>query len=316
MKFFVSSSTILLLSFFTTTTTAFVVTNTAPSLLSDHCYTSRNSDRIRLFSTEEAAQEENSNDEQEKISIEDTSPFENGSKQELMYALGVNLARQLGDIRPFVENGEELAAVAKGLLDTVVGKLSDDGQKKLLLVRGKDLTNLITERAQNIKERLEADGRQMLQGMADTEGAERLESGVVVHVIESNEDGQSPTRASTVKVHYSGTLTDGTVFDSTLNDDPVSFPVAKVIPGWGDGILKMREGEVAMVGIPPDQGYGDEGTPDGRIPGGSTLFFKIQLIEVMSAGVGGGSVLLGVDGKALKKNDSSSGLLGADGNPI
>merc|ERR1719343_1125025 len=55
---------------------------------------------------------------------------------ELMYALGVNLARQLGDIRPLVESGEELAQVAKGLLDTVVGRLNDDGQRLLLSKRG------------------------------------------------------------------------------------------------------------------------------------------------------------------------------------
>ena len=66
---------------------------------------------------------------------------------ELMYALGVNLARQLGDIRPLVESGEELAQVAKGLLDTVVGRLNDDGQRLLLSKRGKELDQLIAGRA-------------------------------------------------------------------------------------------------------------------------------------------------------------------------
>lgn len=66
---------------------------------------------------------------------------------ELMYALGVNLARQLGDIRPLVESGEELAQVAKGLLDTVVGRLEDDGQRLLLSRRGRELDQLIAARA-------------------------------------------------------------------------------------------------------------------------------------------------------------------------
>lgn len=66
---------------------------------------------------------------------------------ELMYALGVNLARQLGDVRPLVESGEELAQVAKGLLDTVVGRLNDDGQRLLLSRRGKELDGLIQDRA-------------------------------------------------------------------------------------------------------------------------------------------------------------------------
>ena len=74
-------------------------------------------------------------------------PVEPGSHEELMYTLGVNLARQLGDIRPLVEDGDELAQVAKGLLDTVIGRLTEDGQKALLASRGKDLNKLISDRA-------------------------------------------------------------------------------------------------------------------------------------------------------------------------
>jgi hypothetical protein len=74
-------------------------------------------------------------------------PVEEGTQDELMYALGVNLARQLGDIRPLVHTGEELAAVAKGLLDTVIGRLTEDGQRELLARRGVELNELITTRA-------------------------------------------------------------------------------------------------------------------------------------------------------------------------
>jgi hypothetical protein len=82
-----------------------------------------------------------------RISNIQKPPVEPGSHEELMYTLGVNLARQLGDIRPLVEDGDELAQVAKGLLDTVIGRLTEDGQKALLASRGKDLSNLISERA-------------------------------------------------------------------------------------------------------------------------------------------------------------------------
>lgn len=77
----------------------------------------------------------------------DTTPMEPGSHDELMYAMGVNLARQLGDVRPLVESGDELASVAKGLLDTVIGRLSEDGQRNLLARRGQDLNHLITARS-------------------------------------------------------------------------------------------------------------------------------------------------------------------------
>eukprot|EP00531_Pseudo-nitzschia_arenysensis_P002983 CAMPEP_0116146550 /NCGR_PEP_ID=MMETSP0329-20121206/17229_1 /TAXON_ID=697910 /ORGANISM="Pseudo-nitzschia arenysensis, Strain B593" /LENGTH=285 /DNA_ID=CAMNT_0003642315 /DNA_START=254 /DNA_END=1111 /DNA_ORIENTATION=- len=239
---------------------------------------------------------------------------------ELMYALGVNLARQLGDIRPLVESGEELAQVAKGLLDTVVGRLNDDGQRLLLSRRGRELDQLIAGRANALREKLELRGREMLQNMADTEGVITLDSGVSVHVLENGPEGPGegarPTPGSVVMIHYHGTLSDGTVFDSTLGGDPVKFPLAQVIPGWRDGVLSMHQGETAMIGIPPQEAYGAEGTPDGRIPGGSTLFFKIQLVEILSGAVGGSPSLLGADGNAINNNDGGSGLIGPDGQPM
>jgi hypothetical protein len=64
-----------------------------------------------------------------------------------MYTLGVNLARQLGDVRPLVETSEELTHLARGLLDAIVGKIDDADQMKLLARRGEDLNNIILERA-------------------------------------------------------------------------------------------------------------------------------------------------------------------------
>ena len=172
-----------------------------------------------------------------------------------------------------------------------------------------------------LREKLEQRGREMLQNMRETEGVISLESGVCVHVLEHGPEGPGqgayPTAGSVVEIHYHGTLSDGTVFDSTLGGDPVKFPLAQVIPGWREGVLQMHQGETAMLGIPPEQAYGPEGTPDGRIPGGSTLFFKIQLVSILTGAVGGGPTLLGADGEAYNSNDSGgSGLIGADGSPL
>merc|ERR1712106_138364 len=127
-------------------------------------------------------------------------------------------------------------------------------------------------------------------------------------------EGTRPTVASSVKVHYHGTLPDGSTFDTTAGGDPASFALAQVIPGWKEGLQKICEGETVMFGIPPEAGYGDEGSPDGRVPGGATLFFKVQLIEVLSAGIGGAPKLLGADGMPMN-NSGSSALLGVDGKP-
>ena len=115
---------------------------------------------------------------------------------------------------------------------------------------------------------------------------------------------------------YVGTLPDGTVFDSSLGGDPVSFPLKGVIAGWREGLQFLCEGETAMLGVPPEMAYGEAGTPDGRIPGGTALFFKIQLIEVMSAGIGGGPKLVGANGQVLKKGGDDIKLLGANGKPL
>ena len=164
-----------------------------------------------------------------------------------------------------------------------------------------------------LREKLEQRGREMLKNMAETEGVRVLDSGVVLHVLDHGPEGPGQgiraTKASVVSIHYHGTLADGTVFDSTLGGEPVNFPLAQVIPGWREGVLAMHEGETAMLGIPPEQAYGPQGTPDGRVPGGSTLFFKIQLLKVLTGAIGG-SGLVGPDGKTLTRgNGNDSGLI-------
>jgi FKBP-type peptidyl-prolyl cis-trans isomerase len=101
----------------------------------------------------------------------------------------------------------------------------------------------------------------MLNQMKEVEGTTVLESGVVLHLLEPGPEGPGrgvrPTAASTVKVHYQGTLPDGTVFDSSLGGEPVNIALGQVIPGWKEGLLKMHEGETVMIGIPPNAAYGD-----------------------------------------------------------
>ena len=70
-------------------------------------------------------------DDERPAATLDKAPVEEGTHEELMYALGVNLARQLGDVRPLVENGQELAVLTKGLVDTLIGQLSEQGQMPL-----------------------------------------------------------------------------------------------------------------------------------------------------------------------------------------
>jgi len=93
-------------------------------------------------------------------------------------------------------------------------------------------------------------------------------------------EGESPTPTDRVEVHYTGWLTDGTKFDSSVDrGEPAKFPLNGVIKGWTEGVGSMKVGGKRRLVIPPDLGYGDRGSPP-RIPGGSYLVFDVELISI------------------------------------
>ena len=105
------------------------------------------------------------------------------------------------------------------------------------------------------------------------EEVHKTDSGLQYEVITETEEGASPKPSSRVKVHYHGTLLDGTVFDSSVNrGDPISFGLNQVIPGWTEGLQLMTEGDKYRFWIGPDLGYGDRGA--GQIEPGSLLVFR------------------------------------------
>ena len=111
------------------------------------------------------------------------------------------------------------------------------------------------------------------------DGVIELESGLQYKVIRPG-DGPSPLQTDKVKVHYKGTLTDGSVFDSSYDrGQPVSFQVTGVIKGWTEALLLMQVGAKWELTIPSKLGYGARGS-GARIPPNSTLLFEIELLEI------------------------------------
>jgi FKBP-type peptidyl-prolyl cis-trans isomerase FkpA len=110
-------------------------------------------------------------------------------------------------------------------------------------------------------------------------GAIRTPSGLVYRELKPG-TGTSPKPFDTVSVNYRGTLMDGTEFDSSYaRHEPVEFPLYQVIPCWTEGVQKMKVGGKSRLVCPASIAYGEQGSPP-TIPGGATLVFDIELLEI------------------------------------
>lgn len=126
-----------------------------------------------------------------------------------------------------------------------------------------------------------AAGEEFLAENAERDDVTVTDSGLQYEVMSSTDDGASPTAEDTVRVHYHGTLMDGTVFDSSVDrGEPIEFPLSGVIAGWTEGVQLMSEGDKYKFYIPAELAYGDT-SPSPTIPAGSVLMFEVELLEVM-----------------------------------
>ncbi len=120
---------------------------------------------------------------------------------------------------------------------------------------------------------------EFLENEAAMEGAVQSESGLIMRVLVAGE-GAQPGPTDEVKVHYHGTLRDGTVFDSSVDrDTPAQFPLERVIPCWQEAIQQMKVGGKSRIVCPPSIAYGSRGM--GSIPGEAALAFDVELLEII-----------------------------------
>jgi FKBP-type peptidyl-prolyl cis-trans isomerase len=188
-----------------------------------------------------------------------------------LYAIGLAIGQNVKD---FKLTSAEVDIVAEGLRDSVLG----NEPKVALDVYGPRIQVLAMERAAAgaVAEKEASDA--WVAEQAAQPGAERSATGVVVIPITEG-TGENPTEASTVRVHYHGTLRDGSVFDSSVErGEPISFPLNGVISCWTEGVQKIKVVGKSKLLCPSDTAYGDQGS--GSIPGGAALAFEVELLGI------------------------------------
>jgi len=210
-----------------------------------------------------------------------TGPMPHDDEKMPYYALGVNLAKQIGGQTSFntLLDEDEIELLLDGFSQTIKGTAATDAQE-VLATFGPALNKILQERSNGLIDRVKAEGLEYAKNFLEcNEEAVQTGSGLVYCPMKEGE-GKMPTTADTVEVHYHGTLTDGTVFDSSVDrGETISFPLSGVIKGWQEGLALMKEGGKATLVIPSDIAYGDNGSGE-VIPPGATLKFEVELFKV------------------------------------
>ena len=192
-------------------------------------------------------------------------------EQKTLYALGLALSQSLGRLNL---EASELAYVVDGLEDGVLGETPrvamDEYSAKVQL--------LAQERFNAAAEREATVAKEFLAKMAAEPGATRTESGIVWFDVQPG-SGPNPVATDVVRVHYRGTLADGTVFDSSIDrGEPATFGLDQVIPCWTEALQKVKVGGKIRLVCPPELAYGAQGRPG--IPPNAPLVFEVELLGI------------------------------------
>jgi FKBP-type peptidyl-prolyl cis-trans isomerase len=192
------------------------------------------------------------------------------------YAIGTQIGRSLK-----MQNADvNLPALEAGLHDAIDGKepkLKPEEMQGSLQKMQEGAMKKASEEA----EKNQKTGDEFLEKNKAKSGVKTTASGLQMEVVKDG-TGATPGDTDVVKVHYTGTLINGTKFDSSVDrGEPVEFPVNQVIPGWTEALKMMKVGEKVKLVIPAKLAYGPQGRPG--IPPNSTLLFDVELIDVKPA---------------------------------
>lgn len=193
--------------------------------------------------------------------------------QKTIYALGLSVARNLA---PFSLTEAELDILEAGIEDGALNRPA----KAPLETFGPKIQALVQERNKIAAEAEKKAAAEFLEKAAAEKGAVKTASGLVFSETKVG-SGPLPKAEDTVKVHYHGTLRDGSVFDSSVERKaPATFALNRVIPCWTEGVQKIHVGGKAKLVCPSSIAYGDHGAPP-KIKPGAALVFEVELLEIV-----------------------------------
>ena len=202
-------------------------------------------------------------------------------QQKLSYSLGLILGERIqADVEDL-----DIEAFSQGVEAVFSGEDPALDQQQVAEVMQAFQARKMEEQRQAMAQLAEdnsAKGAAYMKENGARDGVVTTESGLQYEELEPGK-GTSPTASDTVKVHYRGQLIDGTEFDSSYaRNEPVSFPLDGVIPGWTEGLQLMKEGGKSRLVIPAELAYGPGGMGNAIGPN-ETLVFEVELLEVNPA---------------------------------
>lgn len=195
------------------------------------------------------------------------------------YALGLGIGSQLKSMGADSLNIDDFAQAIKDTISGAELKVSHKESQQIVQEFFKEQeAKQCAQAAENGKVARE-EGEKFLAENAKKDGVQVTESGLQYSVIKEG-TGKSPKATDTVVCHYEGFLTNGTVFDSSIQrGEPAAFPLNAVIAGWTEGLQLMKEGGKTRFFIPYNLAYGEAGAA-GAIPPYAALIFDVELLEV------------------------------------